>query len=107
MFKFSKKSFNQFEMVEFQFDNEIKPSDLKTLFPPDAVKDGFAHKGVVLSGRGPVWLYCFLTHFYHTTKFVATYDPRLQGAVIVESHGSEYKVGDIIPVDSSLITTNA
>jgi|SRR5450759_1923790 len=94
---------DQYVCISFEFDEVITPAELKTINPPDVIKNGFAHKGVVLSGRGPVWLYCFLTHFYHPTKFVATYDPRLQGAVVVESHGSQYKVGDIIPVESSLI----
>jgi len=91
-------------IVSFKFENEIIPSDLFSLTPPDPIANNFAHKGVILSGRGRVWLFCFLTHFYHPTKFIATYDPRLQGAVVVESHGSKYKVGDIIPVDASLIT---
>lgn len=98
MIHFTKKSSDQIEIIKFHFDPDIKPSDLKSLSPPDSVKEGFAHKGVVLSGRGPIWLYGFLIHFYHPTKFVATYDPRLQGAVIVESHDSNFKVGDVVPV---------
>lgn len=56
-------------------------------------------KGVILSGRGPIWLYCFLTHYYHPTKFIATYDPREGGAVIVESHSPEYKVGEVLKIE--------
>jgi len=52
----------------------------------------------VLSGRGPIWLYCYLAHYYHPTKFIATFDPRL-GGVITESHASDYKVGEIIKVN--------
>jgi len=53
---------------------------------------------VVLSGRGPIWLYCFLTHFYHPTKFIAVYDPRIGGGVIVETHTPGYSVGDTLEV---------
>jgi CRISPR-associated protein Csx3 len=99
---------SDYTIISWSSINEVfETQELRQLSPPNPIAENFAHKGVILSGRGPVWLYCFLTHFYHTTKFVATYDPRLQGAVVVESHGSEYKVGDIIPVDSSLIATNA
>lgn len=97
-------SYNEgYAVLSFSFNDKIEAQILSALSPPDPIAHHFAHKGVVLSGRGPVWLYCFLTHFYHPTKFVATYDPRLQGAVVVESHGSQYKVGDVIPVDSTLI----
>jgi len=54
--------------------------------------------GVILSGRGPVWLFGFLIHFYHPTLFVATYDPRIGGAIVVQSHSKKYKAGDIIPL---------
>ena len=92
-----------FAIISFSLSENVSASDLSKLSPPDPIGGNFADKGVVLSGRGPIWLYCFLTHFYHPTKFIATYDPRLKGAVVVESHGSKYKVGDIIPVESSLI----
>lgn len=89
---------SDFVVIEFELKRDLKPEDLKKIFPPDAVKGGFAHKGIVLSGRGPVWLYGFLVHFYHPTKFVAVYDPRLNAAVVVESHCGEYKVGDVLNI---------
>ncbi|MEM2661391.1 MAG: CRISPR-associated ring nuclease Crn3/Csx3 [Nitrososphaeria archaeon] len=64
---------NIFTMVEFQFENSISPKILKEINPPQVNPT----KGVVLSGRAPIWLYCYLVHYYHPTKFVATYDPRL------------------------------
>ena len=42
--------------------------------------------GVIISGRAPIWLYCYLTHLLHTTAWVAIYDPRLAAAVVVENH---------------------
>lgn len=86
-------------LVEFQSDDSIQPDSLKTLSPPDPVKEKFAHLGVILSGRGPVWLYGFLVHYYHPALWVATHDPRLQGAVVVASHTLEIKPGDIIKLE--------
>ncbi|MEN3012991.1 MAG: CRISPR-associated ring nuclease Crn3/Csx3 [Endomicrobiia bacterium] len=85
-------------VVEFKLSRELQPEDLLKINPPDAVKEGFASKGVIISGRGPVWLYGFLVHFYHPTKYVGIYDPRLGGAVVVETHTQDVKVGDLIPI---------
>jgi len=79
--------------VHFKLKENISPDILKTLKPPKVN----AKKGVILSGRGPIWLYCYLVHFYHTTKFITTYDPRI-GAVIVESHSPNYNVGETLKV---------
>ncbi|MEM5831409.1 MAG: CRISPR-associated ring nuclease Crn3/Csx3 [Candidatus Aenigmatarchaeota archaeon] len=85
---------NDFVIISFDIINNIlSPNDLKEIKPPEIFK-----KGVVLSGRGPIWLYGYLIHFYHPAKFVATYDPRLGGAIIVESHCNEYKIGDLIKI---------
>ena len=99
MLNFSLKIADNYVIVSFDMNEPAAPGDLKVISPPDMVKENFAHKGVILSGRGPVWLYCYLSHFYHPTKFVATHDPRLQGAVVVQSHGSEYRPGDVIPLN--------
>jgi CRISPR-associated protein Csx3 len=90
--KFNVKDEDKYSIVSFEIEGVISPEDLAALTPPKV--DG--SKGVILSGRGPVWLYCFLTHFYHPTKFIATYDPRLGGAVIVETHSAEYAVGSVL-----------
>jgi CRISPR-associated protein Csx3 len=42
-------------------------------------------KGLVVGGRGPVWLYAHLCHLAHPFAWVATQDPRL-GAVVVQRH---------------------
>ncbi|MBC7092136.1 MAG: CRISPR-associated protein Csx3 [Nitrososphaeria archaeon] len=83
-----------FTLVHFQLENSIIPNVLKEVVPPKVDPT----RGVVLGGRAPVWLYCYLVHYYHPTKFVAVYDPRLGGAVVVESHTPEFVVGDIIEV---------
>lgn len=83
-----------YTVVHFELGGPIEPKDLQQIKPP-AVN---LAKGVVLSGRGPIWLYGFLIHHYHPAKFVAIFDPRL-GAVIVETHTPERKVGEVIEVD--------
>ena len=93
--KFQTKEEEKWTLLTFELDEAISPKDLKILKPPKLRGD----KGVLISGRGPIWLYCFLVHCYHPTRFVATYDPRERGAVVVESHSSEYKAGDIVPVN--------
>ena len=103
MVEFNIKAFEKWTVISFNSDETLQPEDLKNLHPPDPVMQNFANKGIILSGRGPVWLYGFLIHFYHPTKFVATYDPRLAGAVVVESPGIDYKVGDVIPIDISIL----
>jgi CRISPR-associated protein Csx3 len=92
--RFDVKEEERWSILTFELDDSLTPSDLKTIDPPK-VK---GTKGVILSGRGPIWLYGFLIHYYHPTKFIATYDPR-EGAVIVESHTHRYRVGDVIKVE--------
>jgi CRISPR-associated protein Csx3 len=52
-------------------------------------------KPVLVNGRGPVWGYAMLVHEAHPTPAVATFDPRL-GYVVVATHNTDYKVGDVI-----------
>lgn len=89
---FKVKEDDEYSILAFELGGVISPEDLRALSPPKVE----GSKGVILSGRGPIWLYCFLTHFYHPTKFIATYDPRLEGAVIVETHSRAYKIGSVI-----------
>lgn len=93
--KFDVKKAEKWNVLLFELDDSLNPNDLKSVIPPELP----GTKGVVLSGRGPIWLYCFLAHYYHPTKFIATYDPRAGGAVVVESHTPEYKVGDVLKME--------
>ena len=79
---FQNQSYPDYHIIHFILPKVFTPDSLKKLEPPDPVFHKFAHKGVVLSGRGPIWLYGFLIHFYHPTKWVATYDPRLELSLI-------------------------
>ncbi len=92
---FKIKEKENYTLIHFELEANIIPGILKQLNPPKVN----GTKGVVLSGRGPIWLYCYLVHYYHPTKFVATYDPRIGGAIIVESHEQKLGVGEIIEVD--------
>lgn len=75
-------------------DRIIKPEDLISIDLPSEL-DG--SQGVVISGRGPIWLYCYLAHLCHPTPWIACYDPRL-GAVVTVTHSRAVRVGDVIPL---------
>jgi CRISPR-associated protein Csx3 len=92
---FKKREKRQFTVVEFIIKEPLQPEILQTLEMPDINPI----KGLIISGRGPIWLYCFLTHYYHPTKFIATYDPRLGGAVIIETHNPGYRIGEIVKME--------
>lgn len=64
---------------------------------PEIGRDIPAGDGVVISGRGPIWLYAALVHHYHPAAWVATFDPRLGGGVVVERHTHDSPaLGEII-----------
>jgi CRISPR-associated protein Csx3 len=75
----------------------IEPQELATLVPPDPVADGFAHLGVIIKGKMPLWLVAFLTHSFHATRYIAIFDPRYRGAVVVATHTHDQSIGNIIP----------
>ncbi|WP_457679146.1 CRISPR-associated ring nuclease Crn3/Csx3 [Thermovibrio sp.] len=54
------------------------------------------NKGLILSGRGPIWLYGRLIHHYHPSRWIGVFDPRLNGAVVVASHWPAVKPGQVI-----------
>lgn len=90
---FEIKELENYVILSFYIKESLKPSILYKLSPPKIN----TRKGLILNGRGPIWLYGFLVHFYHSTPFLAIYDPRL-GAVIIESHIPEFKPGDILDI---------
>jgi CRISPR-associated protein Csx3 len=57
---------------------------------------------VVISGRLPVWAFVALSHLYHPRPWVATFDPRLGGAVVAVSHDPRVKVGEIVPTEGAI-----
>ncbi len=94
-----KKVSNEIVMIHFILKRELEPEDLKKISPPDPIKNNFSDKTIILSGRGPIWLYGFLIHYYHPVKAISIFDPRYNAAIIIESHFKKYKVGDIIKTD--------
>jgi len=93
MIKWDVKTTVRYTLIEFELPGPIEPKELKSLIPPTV---NF-HYGVILSGRGPIWLYGYLIHYYHPAPWIAVHDPRL-GAVIVASHRPDLRPGDIIPL---------
>jgi len=78
-------------------DGILSPSDLNNIQLPK-----IENKGVIISGRGPVWLFCYLTNelFPESVSWIATYDPRLSGAVVVARYEkSAPAIGEIIKVE--------
>lgn len=87
-------SCNHYTFVHFEIiGGTVLPEELSRLVPPKAD----TRKGIILSGRGPTWLYSFLTHYYHPYPWVGVYDPRL-GAIVVMSHAVERKLGSVVDV---------
>jgi len=52
-------------------------------------------KGVILSGRGPIWLFARLIHYYHPARWIAVHDPRI-GYIVVQSHCKERRDGEVL-----------
>jgi CRISPR-associated protein Csx3 len=76
-------------------DGVISPEDLKGLQLPESIQFS---EGIVIEGRGPIWLYGYLVHLCHPSAWVACYDPRLAGAVVVQTHTKGVSVGSVIPL---------
>ena len=96
MIGFKVKETKDYTIIEFTTDGPISPREVRDIEPP--IVD--PKRGVVISGRGPIWFYGYLIHYYHFAKWVATYDPRLGGAVVVMSHDHDRKIreGDVVEV---------
>jgi len=78
----------------------INPEDIPSLIADLPVADG-GTEGIILSGRMPVWAFAALTHHFHPRPFVATFDPRLAGGVVVASHTKSLNVGDVIDISDA------
>lgn len=78
-------------------DRLIAPGDLRSLPLPSGID---TTAGVILTGRGPIWLYAYLVHELHPTAWVACHDPRL-GAVVVTTHSRQVQVGQVVPLHLS------
>lgn len=86
----------RFQILTLQLtrrDRLMQPADLADLVLPSGID---TTAGVVLTGRGPIWLYAHLVHELHPTAWVACFDPRLGGAVVVTTHSRQTQVGQVI-----------
>jgi len=95
MFKFNLQAKDDFQIIHIDLEGVVaEPAELVGLIPPEIDPQ----KGVIISGRAPIWLHAMLTHYYHPSVWIAVYDPRLKGGVVVATHSKDKKVGDIVPV---------
>jgi CRISPR-associated protein Csx3 len=76
----------------------ITPEELEELVTKvsDTVGNRYFGKGVIISGRLPIWAHSALAHAFHGSKWVAHFDPRL-GAVVSATHDPGVSVGTVIP----------
>ncbi|MDF1699195.1 MAG: CRISPR-associated ring nuclease Crn3/Csx3 [Saprospiraceae bacterium] len=96
---FSVQREQEYTLLEIALANPIEPNDIHHMQNlPDLVNENRASLGVILSGRGPIWLYGYLIHHYHPCMWVAVFDPKLNGAVVVQSHSEKYNAADVIPI---------
>lgn len=86
-------------LLEIEIDGGVcEPADLGKIVVPNIPGD----RGVIISGRAPVWLFSFLTHHFHVCKWVATFDPRLGGGVVTSVHTKNAPtVGEVVSVPQS------
>ena len=96
MIKFVVHNHEDYQILKFEIPEEVmEPSELAHIKIPELDHS----KGVIISGRGPIWLYAFLTHCLHPHPWLAIYDPRLNGAVVIERHSKKApKVGNILMI---------
>ena len=76
-------------------DRIITPAALSGLPLPAGIDP---RKGVLISGRGPIWLYTYLVHECHPALWVACFDPRL-GAVVTSTHSTDVRVGQVMSLE--------
>lgn len=94
-----------YQILDFVIENNsiLEYTKLNSITLPDGID---FRKGVIINGKGPIWLYVYLAHLCHPAAWVATSDPRL-GAVVVESHvANAPSVGSIIPLDDYMYLLN-
>lgn len=66
--------------------------------PPEVL--GREDRGLIIGGKGPIWLYAHLTHLAHTFAWVAVFEPRLRRAVVVQRHTKDSpRVGEVLPCE--------
>jgi CRISPR-associated protein Csx3 len=81
-------------LIEFELqDGVIEPQEAFGTTLPEVP----LNKGVILSGRGPIWFYARMVHHYHPARWIAVHDPRI-GYIVVQSHTKERYDGEVLYV---------
>lgn len=94
--EYSIHQLQNYQLLNFQLPGSgiVEPEILKEIKLPASID---FKKGVIISGKGPIWLYAHLVHLLHISAWVAVYDPRI-GAVVVQSHSKKsFSAGDVLP----------
>ncbi|MCW6036613.1 CRISPR-associated protein Csx3 [Spirulina subsalsa FACHB-351] len=73
----------------------IIPSDIQGLELPRKIDYS---QGIVIEGKGPIWLYGYLVHECHPAAWVGCYDTRL-GAIVVATHTPDINISQIFKID--------
>ena len=61
-----------------------------------------ADRGVILSGRGPVWGFGMLVAWHSEAPWIATFEPRMNAAVIVRTSDPKLSVGQTLTLGEVL-----
>lgn len=94
MISFSISSLEQHSATLITFDIEGGVTTPEEAFGVELPKVPL-DRGVILSGRGPIWLFARLIHHYHPARWIAVHDPRI-GYVVVQSHCKERSEGEVL-----------
>src|SRR5437899_2745835 len=88
-----------YHYLEFRLDGHtLQPDELTDIrLPAGLVAEQAA--GLMLSGKGPGWLYCHLVHLAAGCAWAAVYDRRLGGVVIQRRAADAPSIGAVIPHD--------
>ena len=73
----------------------IQPQAIRDLQLPPIQPD----QGIVLEGKAPLWLYCYLASQCRQALWIGCYEPRLLSAIVVASHSQEIRVGETLPIE--------
>lgn len=86
------------QFLEFNIKDVLEPEILKEISLPKIDSS----KPLIISGRGPQWLYAFLAHHYHFIRILAAYEPRADVGIVVSSV-NEKDVGLGIDIETGVL----
>ena len=98
----TQKATDAFQNMPSELEEPPLPERSRMLAADGSVIAGT--EGIILSGRLPVWAFAALTHLFHPRPWVATFDPRLGGGVVIASHVSDVSVGQVVSPTETTVT---